>query len=67
MLLTDTGISANVGNYKWDEKIVRTGTTLDQTIEMGTDVKYDLTSETVKPDSSTDTSFTVLPEATHIP
>lgn len=26
---------------------------------MGTDVKYDLTSETVKPDSSTDTSFTV--------
>lgn len=51
--------SANVGNYKWDEKIVRTGTTLDQTIEMGTDVKYDLTSETVKPDSSTDTSFTV--------
>ena len=51
--------SANVGNYKWDEKIVRTGTTLDKTIEMGTDVKYDLTSETVKPDSSTDTSFTV--------
>lgn len=51
--------SVKVGNYKWDEKIVGTGTTSDQTIEMGTDVKYDLTSETVKPDSSTDTSFTV--------
>lgn len=51
--------SANVGNYKWDEKIVGTGTATDQTIEMGTDVKYDLTSGTVKPDSSADTSFTV--------
>ena len=51
--------SANVGNYKWDEKIVGTGTAIDQTIEMGTDVKYDLTSGTVKPDSSADTFFTV--------
>ena len=50
---------ANVGNYKWDEKIVGTGTTSNQTIEMGTGAKYDLTSETVRPDSSTDTSFTV--------
>lgn len=51
--------SANVGNYKWDEKTVGTGTTSDQTIEMGTGDRYDLTSETVKPDTSTDTSFTV--------
>ena len=55
--------SANVGNYKWDEKIVRTGTATDQTFEMGTDVRYDLTSDltsgTVKSDTSTDTSFTV--------
>ena len=51
--------SANVGNYKWDEKIVGTGTATDQTIEMGTDAKYDLTSGTVKPDTSTDPSFTV--------
>ena len=28
--------SANVGNYKWDEKIVGTGTTTEQTIEMET-------------------------------
>ena len=51
--------SANVGNYKWDEKIVGTGTTSDQTIEMGTGDRYDLTSETVKPDTSTDNFFTV--------
>lgn len=50
---------ANVGNYKWDEKTVGTGTTSDQTIEMGTGDRYDLTSETVKPDTSTDNFFTV--------
>mgnify|MGYP002767952687 FL=1 len=50
---------ANVGNYKWDEKIVGTGTATDQTIEMETGDRYDLTSGTVKPDSSADTSFTV--------
>lgn len=49
----------NVGNYKWDEKTVGTGTTSDQTIEMGTGARYDLTSETVKPDTSTDNFFTV--------
>ncbi len=49
----------NVGNYKWDEKIVETGTAADQTIEMGTGAKYDLTSGTVQPDSSTDESFIV--------
>nr|WP_294667038.1 SpaA isopeptide-forming pilin-related protein [uncultured Blautia sp.] len=48
-----------VGKYKWDEKIVETGTATDQTIEMGTGVKYDLTSGTVKSDTSTDTFFTV--------
>lgn len=51
--------SAKVGNYKWDEKTVGTGTTSDQTIEMGTGDRYDLTSETVKPDTSTDNFFTV--------
>ena len=50
---------ANVGNYKWDEKIVGTGTATNQTFEMETDAKYDLTSGTVKSDTSTDTSFTV--------
>lgn len=50
---------ANVGNYKWDEKIVETGTAADQTIEMETGDRYDLTSGTVKLDSSSDTSFTV--------
>ena len=50
---------ANVGNYKWDEKIVGTGTATDLTIGMETDARYDLTSGTVKPDSSADTSFTV--------
>lgn len=49
----------NVGNYKWDEKIVETGTAADQTIEMGTGVKYDLTSGTVQSDSSEDISFIV--------
>lgn len=48
-----------VGNYKWDEKIVGAGTTSAQTIEMETGDRYDLTSGTVKPDSSSDTSFTV--------
>lgn len=51
--------SANVGNYKWDEKIVGTGTAADLTIGMGTGDRYDLTSGTVKLDSLTDTSFTV--------
>ena len=51
--------SANVGNYKWDEKIVGNGTTTEQTIEMGTGDRYDLTSGTVKSDTSTDVSFTV--------
>ncbi len=51
--------SAKVGNYKWDEKTVGTGTTENQTIEMGTGAKYDLTSGTVKPGSSSDISFTV--------
>lgn len=51
--------SAKVGNYKWDEKTVGTRTTSDQTIEMGTGDRYDLTSGTVKPDSSSDISFTV--------
>lgn len=50
---------ANVGNYKWDEKTVETRTATDQTIEMGTGARYDLTSKTVKPDTSTDSSFTV--------
>ena len=50
---------ANVGNYKWDEKIVGIGTATDQMIEMETGDRYDLTSGTVKPDSSSDTSFTV--------
>ena len=51
--------SANVGNYKWDEKIVGPGTATAQTIEMETGDRYDLTSGTVKSDSSSDTSFTV--------
>ena len=49
----------NVGNYKWDEKTVGTGTTSEQTIEMGTGDRYDLTSGTVQLDTSPDTSFTV--------
>lgn len=53
--------SANVGNYKWDEKIVGTGTAANQTIEMGTGDRYEYnpTSGTVKSDTSTDVSFTV--------
>lgn len=51
--------SAKVGNYKWDEKTVGTGTTTEQTIEMGTGDRYDLTSGTLQPDSSTENSFTV--------
>ena len=50
---------ANVGNYKWDEKIVGTGTATDQTIGMETGARYDLTSGTLQPDSSTENSFTV--------
>ena len=56
--------SAKVGNYKWDEKIVGTGTEADQTIEMGAGAKYDLTSETVQPDSSTD-SFFIVPAGSY--
>lgn len=48
----------NVGGYKWDEKVVGTGTTADQTIEMTSD-KYDLTSGKIQPDASDNTSFTV--------
>lgn len=51
--------SANVGNYKWDEKTVGTGIATDLTIGMETGTRYDLTSGTVKSDTSTDTSFTV--------
>lgn len=49
----------NVGGYKWDEKVVGTGTTADQTIKM-TGNKYDLTSGTIQQDASENTSFTVL-------
>ena len=48
----------NVGGYKWDEKVVGTGTTADQTIEMTGD-KYDLTNGKIQSDTSEDTSFTV--------
>lgn len=48
----------NVGGYKWDEKVVGTGTTADQTIEM-TGNKYDLTNGKIQSDTSEDTSFTV--------
>ena len=48
----------NVGGYRWDEKVVGTGTTADQTIEMTSD-KYDLTSGKIQPDASDNTSFTV--------
>lgn len=51
--------SANVGNYKWDEKIVGAGTAADLTIEMKTGDRYDLTSGTVQSDTSPDISFTV--------
>lgn len=49
----------NVGNYKWDEKTVGTGTETELTIGMETGEKYDLTSGTVQSDTSPDTSFTV--------
>ena len=48
----------NVGGYKWDEKVVGTGTTADQTIEMTGD-KYDLTSGEILLDTSAGASFTV--------
>lgn len=51
----------NVGNYKWDEKKVGTGTTSDQTITMSGD-KYEYNKSTDKldkTDSQIDTSFTV--------
>lgn len=48
----------SVGGYKWDEKVVGTGTTADQTIEMTGD-KYDLTSGKIQSDASANASFTV--------
>lgn len=48
----------NVGGYKWDEKVVGTGTPEDQTIQM-TGNKYNLTSGEIQSDTSEDTSFTV--------
>lgn len=53
----------NVGNYKWDEKKVETGTATDQTFTMSGD-KYEYKSsessaKLEKSDSQTDTSFTV--------
>lgn len=52
--------SANVGSYKWDEKIVGTGTTTEQTITMSGDkYEYKSSDKLEKIDSQTDTSFTV--------
>ena len=53
----------NVGNYKWDEKTVGTGTETEQTFMMSGD-KYEYKSsessaKLEKSDSQTDTSFTV--------
>ena len=53
----------NVGNYKWDEKTVGTGTETEQTFTMSGD-KYEYKSsessaKLEKSDSQTDTSFTV--------
>lgn len=48
----------DVGGYKWDEKVVGTGTPEDQTIQM-TGNKYNLTSGKIQSDTSEDTSFTV--------
>lgn len=48
----------NVGGYKWDEKVVGTGTPEDQTIEM-TGAQYELTSEGLQLVTSKNTSFTV--------
>lgn len=59
----ETGFNAynnnnDVGGYKWDEKVVGTGTIAAQTIEMTGD-KYDLTSGKIQLDASENTSFTV--------
>lgn len=59
----ETGFNAynnnnDVGGYKWDEKVVGTGTPEDQTIEM-TGAQYELTSEGLRLDTSKNTSFTV--------
>ena len=59
----ETGFNAwnnnnDVGGYKWDEKMVGTGTTEDQTIEM-TGKKYDLTRGEIQLEASANTSFTV--------
>lgn len=59
----ETGFNAynnnnDVGGYKWDEKVVGTGTPVDQTIEM-TGYKYELTSGGIQSDNSGNTSFTV--------
>ena len=62
---------ANVGNYKWDEKKVETGTATDQTFTMSGD-KYEYKSS----ESSAKLESPILrqtphspslPEATHIP
>lgn len=59
----ETGFNAwnnnnDVGGYKWDEKVVGTGTPEDQTIEM-TGAQYELTSEGLQLGTSKNTSFTV--------
>ena len=59
----ETGFNAynnnnDVGGYKWDEKVVGTGTTVDQTIEMTGD-KYELTSGGIQSDTSGNIRFTV--------
>ena len=51
--------SATVGNYTWDEKIVGSGTTSAQTIEMETGDRYDLTSGTLQSAPSAENSFTI--------
>ena len=59
----ETGFNAynnnnDVGGYKWDEKVVGTGTTADQRTEMTGD-KYELTSGGIQSDNSGHTIFTV--------
>lgn len=59
----ETGFNAynnnnDVGGYKWDEKVVGTGTPVDQTIEM-TGAQYELTSGGIQSDDSGNTRFTV--------
>lgn len=59
----ETGFNAynnnnDVGGYKWDEKVVGTGTPEDQTIQM-TGNKYNLTSGKIQSDTSGNTRFTV--------